>query len=43
MEEDDLLELKSGEKIKVLNEPSMGAEMTEGMPVVIGKVGDKCV
>ena len=36
MEEDDLLELKSGEKI-------MGAGMTEGMPAATGKVGDKCV
>ena len=43
MEDDDLLELMSREKIKVLNGACMGAEMTEGMPVVTGKVGDKCV
>ena len=42
-ENDDLLKLKSGEKIKVLNGACMSAEMTEGMPVVTGKMGDKCV
>ena len=41
MEDDDLL--KSGEKIKVLNGACMGAEMTEGMPVVTGKADDRCV
>ena len=43
MEDDDLLELKSGEKIKVLNGAFIDADMTDGMPVVSGKVGDKCV
>ena len=42
-EDDDLLELKSGEKINVLIGACMGAEMTERMPVVTGKVGDRCV
>ena len=42
MEDDDLLELKSGEKIKVLNGAWIGAEMTEGMPVVTRKLGDRC-
>ena len=42
-EDDDLLEFKSGEKITVLNGTCMGAEMTEGMPVVTGKAGDRCV
>ena len=41
MKNNDLL--KSEEKIKVLNGACMGTEMTEGMPVVTGKVGDKCV
>ena len=41
MKDDDLLELKSGEKIKVLNGACMSAEMMEGMPVVTGKVGDR--
>ena len=42
MEDDDLLELKLGEKIKVLNGACMDAKMTEGMPVVTGKIGDRC-
>ena len=43
MEDDDLLELKSREKTEILNGGCMDSEMTEGMPFVIGKVGDKCV
>ena len=46
MKDDELLELKSGKKIKVLNGACMDAEMTEGMegmPVVTGKVGDQCI
>ena len=43
MDDDNLLELKSGEKIKVLNGACMDAEVTEGMPVVTGKVGDQCI
>ena len=43
MEDDDLLQLKSGEKIKVLNGACMVAEMTEDMPIVTRKVDDRCV
>ena len=43
MEDDDLFELKSGAKINVLNGACMVAEVTEDMPVVTGKVGDRCV
>ena len=38
-----MLELKSGEKINVLNGACMVAEMTEGMPVVTGIEGNRCV
>ena len=43
MENDDFLELKSREKIKVLNGACRDPEMTEDMPVFTGKVGNKCV
>ena len=42
-EDGDLLGLNSGETIKVLNGACMDAETTKGVPVVTGKVGNKCV
>jgi len=38
-----VLELKNGEKIKVLNGACMNAELKDMMPVVTGKVEGKCV
>ena len=37
----ETLELKSGEKIRVLNGACMGAEVKDNLPVLSGKVGDK--
>ena len=37
--EENLLELKSGEKLRVLNGACMYERMMEGMPVVSGRVG----
>jgi len=40
---DDILELKSGEKIKVLNSACIGNGRKDNMPVLSGKVGDKTI
>ena len=39
----DTLELKTGEKIEVLNEACMEAEIKNNLPVMTGKVGNKNV